>query len=270
MPDVAGGAAVFSAEVIRVRGKTAGAVSVALRKSEHVVRVHRGVPMQTTAEVDDELVLAVTTARVVLEHVASRRRIDVGRNEVSAIQRANAAGWNIRDKRARQRRIQRHRAQHVQRADVDVARGDSEIVWQLSLDTHHRLHRVRRLDSVLESIDSSRNGKRQQLVHRGNVREEVRIEHRELLLVDSVQTQRRHRQVFTDAIVEDAVTTAHDRLRLWTTGLPGETNARCEVEIAVNVALVFVTQAKTQRQIRTNFPIVLEVAAEVPLADLAL
>src|SRR4029078_9179807 len=125
--------------------------------------------------------------------------------------------------------------------------------------------RVRRLKSVGETINGSRNCKRDELFRSRNQRKEVRILHRELLLRNAVQTQRLHRQVFTDAIVKHTVTTADDGLRLLAAGRPRETDARTEVEIAVDVFLVLVTQTKTKRQVGTHFPIILEETAEVPL-----
>src|SRR6185369_8896060 len=74
MTDVARCAAVIDREVVRISRNRSRAVSVAVRFRQNVIRVHRGVAMETAVEVDNELVLVVTTARVVLENVAVRRR----------------------------------------------------------------------------------------------------------------------------------------------------------------------------------------------------
>src|ERR1700754_2960394 len=225
--------------------------------------------MQAAVEVDDELVLVVTTARLVFKNIATRRRIDLCRNEIRAVQRTNATVRNARNERARQRRIQRPRAQHVQRANVDVTRSNRQIVWQLTFDAKHSLHRIRRLKSVSETVNSSRHRKRDQLLGCRNQRKEIRILHRELLLRDAVQTQRLHRQVFTDAIVKDTVSTAYDSLRLLPTRLPRKTDSRGEVQIAVDVSLVLVPQTEAQRQVWTELPIVLNETAEVPLRNVS-
>src|SRR5215213_1466990 len=119
--------------------------------------------METAVEVDDELTLVVTTARLVFEDVATRRGINVRGNKVSAVQRTNPACRHARNKRSRKRSVQRPRAQDVQRANVDVAGCECQIMWQLPLDTDHRLQRVRRLQIFRESINGSRHCKSNEL-----------------------------------------------------------------------------------------------------------
>src|SRR6185503_9020325 len=99
---------------------------------------------------------------------------------------------------------------------------------------------------------------------------EIRVLYCELLLIDAVQSFRRHRQVLTNAIVEHAITTADDSLRLLSTGQPRKPNAWSKVQIAVDVTLVLVTQTKTQREVWTHFPVVLKITADVPLPDFRL
>jgi len=70
---------------------------------------------------------------------------------------------------------------------------------------------------VGELINTAWNSKLYELVRSWNQREEIRILHGELLLVDTIQTQRVHRQVFTDALVKNSITTANHRLRLLAT-----------------------------------------------------
>ncbi len=157
MPDVAGRTTVVNAQVIRIGGNRADAVGIAVRFRQNVVRVHRGIAMETAVEVNDELVLVVTPTRVVFEDVATRRGIDVRRNKIRAVQRPDTTVDYTRNKRAGQRRVNRSGAQHVQRAKVDVAGCDGEIVWQLALNAEHSLQRVRRLQSLLEPVNRARN-----------------------------------------------------------------------------------------------------------------
>src|SRR6185369_5120213 len=206
-------------------------------------------------------------ARLVFEDVAKRRGIDIRGDKIRAIQRANTARRHARNKRSRERRVQRSRAQHVQRTNIDVAGCDCQIVRQLALNADHRLQRVWRLQVVGEPINGSGNCKRNELFRRRNQREEIRILHRELLLIDAVQPIGRHRQVLTDALVEHAIATADDSLRLLSTRRPRKANARSKVQIAIDVALILVTQTKTQRKVWTHLPVVLHVTADVPLAD---
>src|SRR5687767_11084771 len=137
MPNVARGASVLGAEIVRVRRQSAYAVSVAVPFRENVVSVHRDVAGEPAVEVQDELVLAVTAARLILEDVATRRRVDVRGNEIGAVQRTQTTIRNARNERTRQRRINRPRAQHVQRANVDVAGRERDVPWQLALDAEN-------------------------------------------------------------------------------------------------------------------------------------
>src|ERR1043166_9372287 len=51
---------------------------------------------------------------------------------------------------------------------------------------------------------------------------------------------------------------------------PGETNTRRKVQVAADVGLVLITQAEAQGEIRSHFPVVLDEAAEIPLAHFRL
>src|SRR6185369_14630518 len=130
MPDVARRPSVIKTQVVWIGGKRTDAIGVAIRFCQHVVRVHRSVAVETAVEIKDELILVVTSARVVFEDVATRRRIDVGWNKIGAIQRSDAAVNHTRNERAGQRRVKWPGTQHVQRTNVDVARRNREILWQ--------------------------------------------------------------------------------------------------------------------------------------------
>jgi hypothetical protein len=135
----------------------------------------------------------------------------------------------------------------MQRTNVDIAGCECQVVRQLALDADHRLQRVRRLQVVCESINRSGNRERNELLGGRNQREEIRVLHGELLLIDTVQSLSRHRQALTDALVEHAIAAADNGLRLLSTRRPGKPDAWSKVQIAVDVTLVLVTQAETQR-----------------------
>src|SRR6185295_2499439 len=103
---------------------------------------------------------------------------------------------------------------------------------------------------------------------RRHQRIKIRVLYGELLLIYSVQSQRGHGQALADALVKDSVAATKNGLRLLAAGRPRKTEPRRKVESAVDVLLVLVTQARAQREVGTNFPIVLHVAAKVPLAHL--
>src|ERR1041384_4698379 len=104
--------------------------------------------MEPAGEVNDELVLVETTTRLILKNITARCRIDLRGNEIGAVERSDSTIRHTRNESAGQRRIEWSCAQHVQRADVDVAGCERHIPRQLALDTKHALKRVRRLQSL--------------------------------------------------------------------------------------------------------------------------
>src|SRR5207253_1911942 len=96
--------------------------------------------------------------------------------------------------------------------------------------------------------------------NRRDRRKEVRIRDRVLLLADAVLPQRRHRIRQRETIEKDAGAGANDGL--WTHG-PRDSDARTEIVRVVNVGLILVTQAGTQRQILSYFPVVSDEKADI-------
>ena len=88
----------------------------------------------------------------------------------------------------------------------------------------------------------------------------------------SVKTVRYQGVVFTEAVIEEARSPADYGLRRFcrvssTTRRPREAEARCEIEFAAGIGLVFITQAIAKRQIRPIAPVVLPIKPDIGLRN---
>src|SRR6185369_13206988 len=87
----------------------------------------------------------------------------------------------------------------------------------------------------------------------------------------AIEAIRRQRVVFAETVVEEAGADANHRLRrtraVGRTGRPRDRESRGKVILAVRVRLCFVTQAVTQREVRSQTPIILNKHTVVCLLD---
>src|SRR5262245_37120498 len=209
--------------------------------------------MQAAVKVDDKLILLVTPAGFIFEHV------------VISTQGAVATSWQT-GKGSRQGSVDRSGTKDVKSTNVDVARRNRHVMRQLMLHADHALYRVGRFQTRGLLIDRHRHRKSFQLIRGGDLGEEVRLHHNKLLLVCSVQTLGIESQIFAHAIVEDPKAAANNCLRLLSTaGRPGKTDSGRDIEVTADVCLCFVAETKVQRQVGPQLPIVLAKTTKIEL-----
>src|SRR4030095_8936168 len=109
--------------------------------------------MEPAVQVDDKLILVITTARIVFINITNSGWVDAGWDKVSAIQWSNSTARNTRNEASWQWCVQRSRPQYVQRANVNVASGDCDIARQLTFDANHRLQRIGSLQVIRQFIN---------------------------------------------------------------------------------------------------------------------
>ena len=92
------------------------------------------------------------------------------------------------------------------------------------------------------------------------------------MLSQTIKPIRLQRVVFTEAIVENAASSANHHIR-WACSVgcsrrPGDRESGRKVQQAADVALVFITDAEAESQIRPHAPVILRVKARVNLLNL--
>ena len=259
MPDVGRSASVLIGEIIRIRRESSGTVAVAVCLAECVIDVESRIAAKACAQSKNKLILIESASRIIFEII-----IDAGK-------RTHAAGWHAGNECSWQRCVDSARAQQMKRARMAVGHAGREVMGQRAFDAGGRLHRVRRAYVFRELIDAHRLDRQGR--EGWNVRKRIqqdRISNDELFLINSVQPVSRQRQTFADPIVENAEAAPNCGLGRMLAARrprgPGKTKARRKIQIAADVALIFVTKPEAQRKIRPEFPIILSESAKVPLA----
>src|SRR5882724_244528 len=160
------------------------------------------------------------------------------------------------------------------RTRIDKAHRQSKVTRQLTFKTYHRLQCVRRSNVLGQLVNCHRRSKSRERRKRWHIWKQVqhgRISNDELLLIYAVEAIRRQGQIFSNPVIENPEATANDRFRLALSarpGCPGKTETRSKVQIAFDVVLILVAQAKIQRQVRSHLPVVLNKSAKIELANL--
>ena len=124
MPDVGRSASVLIGEIIRIRRESSGTVAVAVCLAEGVIDVESRIAAKAGAQSKNKLILIEVSGRIVLEII------------IDACEWPHAGSG--------QRRIDRPRAQKMQRASMAVSHTSREVMRQRPFDADRGLHRVRR------------------------------------------------------------------------------------------------------------------------------